>query len=62
MPMNKTLPTYEPDNGQLTSDQIRQMKNIFPQGTRRSVKSSLLGSKKIDERAETLSTDKVKAT
>ncbi len=37
----KLLPQYEADNGPLTAIQLRQIKKIVPQGTKRSVRSSL---------------------
>ena len=37
----KVLPQYEPDDGPLTAKQISQIKRRVPQGTRRSVSSSL---------------------
>lgn len=37
----KLLPQYEADDGPLTASQIRQIKKRVPQGTKRSVRSSL---------------------
>ena len=37
----KILPQYEPDDGPLTSAQLRQIKKYVPQGVKRSVRSSL---------------------
>lgn len=37
----KLLPQYEADEGSLTATQIRQIKKRVPQGTKRSVRSSL---------------------
>lgn len=39
----KVLPQYEPDDGPLTAAQMRQIKKLAPQGTQRSVRSSLFG-------------------
>lgn len=41
----KVLPQYEADNGPLTAVQVRQIKKRVPQGTKRSVHSSLLDVK-----------------
>ena len=38
----KVLPQYEPDNGPLTTAQMRQIKNRAPKSAKRSVRSSLL--------------------
>ncbi|MFH1604394.1 MAG: hypothetical protein ABIH03_10870 [Pseudomonadota bacterium] len=38
----RVLPQYEPDDGPLTAVQVRQIKKRIPQGTRRSVRSSLI--------------------
>lgn len=38
----KVLPQYEQDNGPLTATQMRQIKKLIPQGTKRSIRSSLL--------------------
>ncbi len=38
----KLLPQYEADDGPLTATQIRQIKRRAPQGSKRSVRSSLL--------------------
>jgi hypothetical protein len=38
----KVLPQYEPDDGPLTAAQVRQIKKRVPQGTKRSVRSSLI--------------------
>lgn len=37
----KVLPQYEADDGPLTATQLRQIRKRFPQGTKRSVRSSL---------------------
>lgn len=37
----KVLPQYEADDGPLTATQIRQIKKPVPQGSKRSVRSSL---------------------
>lgn len=37
----KVLPQYEPDDGPLTATQLRQIRKRAPQGTKRSVRSSL---------------------
>ena len=37
----KVLPQYEADDGPLTATQIRQIKKRVPQGSKRSVRSSL---------------------
>ena len=37
----KVLPQYEADDGPLTATQLRQIKKRVPQGSKRSVKSSL---------------------
>jgi hypothetical protein len=37
----QVLPQYESDDGPLTATQIRQIKKQAPQGTKRSIKSSL---------------------
>jgi hypothetical protein len=36
------LPRYAQDDGPLTAAQVRQIKKRVPQGTRRSVRSSLI--------------------
>lgn len=38
----RVLPQYEQDDGPLTAAQVRQIKKLVPQGTRRSVRSSLI--------------------
>lgn len=38
----KVLPQYEQDDGPLTAAQVRQIKKRVPQGTKRSVRSSLI--------------------
>lgn len=38
----KVLPQYERDNGPLSAAQVRQIKKRVPQGTKRSVRSSLV--------------------
>lgn len=37
----KLLPQYEQDDGPLTAAQLRKTKKLAPQGTKRSVRSSL---------------------
>jgi hypothetical protein len=37
----KVLPQYEPDDGPLTATQMRQIRKHAPQGSKRSVRSSL---------------------
>jgi hypothetical protein len=37
----KVLPQYDADDGPLTAAQVRQIKKRVPQGTKRSVRSSL---------------------
>lgn len=37
----KLLPQYEPDDGPLSPTQLRQIKKRVPQGTKRSVRSSM---------------------
>jgi hypothetical protein len=39
---SKLLPQYEADDGPLTANQVRQIKQRSPQGTKRSVHSSLI--------------------
>ncbi len=41
----KVLPRYERDEGRLSAAQIRQIKKRVPQGTKRSVRSSLVEMK-----------------
>ena len=38
----RVLPQYEQDDGPLTAAHVRQIKRHVPQGTRRSVRSSLI--------------------
>ena len=38
----RVLPQYEQDDGPLTATQVRQIKKRIPQGTKRSVRSSLI--------------------
>ena len=38
----RVLPQYEQDDGPLTAAQVRQIKKRIPQGTKRSVRSSLV--------------------
>ena len=38
----KVLPQYEQDDGPLAAAQVRQIKKRVPQGTKRSVRSSLI--------------------
>jgi len=38
----RILPQYERDDGPLTAAQVRQIKKRVPQGTKRSVRSSLI--------------------
>lgn len=40
----KVLPQYEQDEGPLSAGQMRQIKKRVPQGTKRSVRSSLVGT------------------
>ena len=39
----KVLPQYEHDNGPLSAAQVRQIGKRVPQGTKRSIRSSLVG-------------------
>jgi hypothetical protein len=41
----RLLPQYEQDDGPLTAAQMRQIKRHVPQGTRRSIGSSLIETK-----------------
>lgn len=41
----KVLPQYEADDGPLSAAQVRQIKKRVPQGTKRSVRSSLFDGK-----------------
>jgi hypothetical protein len=41
----RLLPQYPADDGPLTAVQLRQIKQRFPQGTKRSVRSSLFDVK-----------------
>ncbi|MDR3212643.1 MAG: hypothetical protein LBT71_01785 [Azoarcus sp.] len=43
----KMLPQYEADDGPLTAAQIRQIKERVPQGSKRSVRSSLLEEESV---------------
>lgn len=38
----KILPRYEHDNGPLSAAQVRQIRKLVPQGTKRSVRSGLV--------------------
>ena len=38
----KVLPQYERDDGPLSASQVRQIRKLVPQGTKRSVRSSLI--------------------
>jgi len=38
----RVLPQYEPDDGPLSAAQVRQIRKRVPQGTKRSIRSSLL--------------------
>ena len=38
----RVLPQYEPDDGPLSAAQVRQIRKRIPQGTKRSIRSSLL--------------------
>ncbi len=38
----RVLPQYEQDDGPLTAAQVRQIKKLVPQTTKRSVRSSLI--------------------
>lgn len=40
----KLLPQYESDDGPLTAGQLDQIKQAVPQGRKRSVRSSLMGT------------------
>jgi hypothetical protein len=40
----RVLPQYEPDDGALSATQVRQIKKRVPQGTKRSVRSSLFAT------------------
>ena len=40
----RLLPQYEADDGPLTATQLRQIKKQVPQGTKRSVRSSLFSA------------------
>ena len=40
----KLLPQYEADDGPLTASQLRQIRKRVPQGTKRSVRSSLFAA------------------
>jgi hypothetical protein len=41
----KLLPRYKPDDGPLTTAQLRQIRKRVPQNTKRSVRSSLFAEK-----------------
>lgn len=41
----KVLPQYEADDGAVTAAQIRKIRRMVPQGTKRSVRSSLVDLK-----------------
>ena len=43
----KVLPQYERDEGPLSAMQMRQIKKRLPQGTKRSVRSSLVEMKSL---------------
>ena len=43
----KPPPKYEADDGPLTAGQIREIKKRVPQGTKRSVRSSLFEVKSV---------------
>src|ERR1700681_1527343 len=45
----KVLPQYERDEGRLSAAQMRQIKKRVPQGTKRSVRSSLVETKSSPE-------------
>ena len=40
----KLLPQYEADDGPLTASQLRQIKQRVPQGSKRSIRSSLFAT------------------
>jgi hypothetical protein len=42
----KFLPQYEADDGAVTAAQIRKIRKMVPQGTKRSVRSSLVDLKR----------------
>lgn len=43
----KLLPQYQADDGPLTASQLRQIKKRVPQGTKRSVRSSLFAMETV---------------
>jgi hypothetical protein len=43
----KLLPQYEADDGRLTSAQVRQIKKHLPQGSKHSVRSSLIDTETV---------------
>jgi hypothetical protein len=43
----RVLPQYEQDDGPLTAAQVRQIKKRVPQGTKRSVRSSLIETESV---------------
>jgi hypothetical protein len=43
----KVLPQYERDEGPLSAAQVRQIKKQVPQGTKRSVRSTLFESESV---------------
>ena len=43
----RILPQYEQDDGPLTATQLRQIKKRVPQGTKRSVRSSLIETESV---------------
>ncbi|MHB8743940.1 MAG: hypothetical protein ACYC9L_12535 [Sulfuricaulis sp.] len=43
----KLLPQYEQDEGPLSATQVRHIKKRVPQGTKRSVRSSLLDTERM---------------
>jgi hypothetical protein len=40
----RVLPQYAPDDGPLTAAQVKQITRRVPQGTKRSIRSTLVGS------------------
>jgi hypothetical protein len=47
----RVLPQYEADDGALTAAQLEQIKQLAPQGTKRSVRSSLFELNSNDKQA-----------
>ena len=42
----RVLPQYAQDDGPLTDRQVREIRRRVPQGTKRSIRSTLIGSEK----------------